>query len=318
VLSTHRSTDLEVRSLIDSLGVASRRESAVARLTIIGARAVSRLIAAFESASDRHVQIAILRVLETTGDDRALPIARHALSCGGDLGVEAVAVMEALLGRGALPVQAEALDALVEVVGRADAERRVRLAAAAVVQGIARTIGPDAQKTFESELTASEAVWADAADGHLPDDPATLRAAAIEQAGDAPLPIVHRIMEVVRAREQMLEAAGAGQTASAQWQAVRGALHQGLALRGSRIALYDLRESVAASRAPMPPSFIAAMQTVGDQSCLEPLAAAFASASSAVWRHQLAIAFHAIVKRERLTKRHSAMRRALARAPELG
>ena len=57
---------------------------------------------------------------------------------------------------------------------------------------------------------------------------------------------------------------------------------------------------------------------VGDDSCLEPLAAAFARADADPrWQHQLAQAFHEIVKRERLTKRHSALRRALAKAPEL-
>ena len=42
--------------------------------------------------------------------------------------------------------------------------------------------------------------------------------------------------------------------------AVRGALHQALALRGSRVALYDLRETIERPPAPLPSSFLAALQ----------------------------------------------------------
>ena len=99
---------------------------------------------------------------------------------------------------------------------------------------------------------------------------------------------------------------------------MRGALHQALALRGSRIALYDLRETLDRSDGPLPSPFLGALQTIGDDSCLEPLAGAFSRAGSdARWQHQLAQAFREIVKRERITKRHSALRRALAKAPEL-
>ena len=52
---------------------------------------------------------------------------------------------------------------------------------------------------------------------------------------------------------------------------------------------------------------------------VEPLASAYANATTdARWKGQLAQAFRAVVKRERITKRHSALRRALAKAPDLG
>ena len=60
--------------------------------------------------------------------------------------------------------------------------------------------------------------------------------------------------------------------ARAAWQNARGALHQALALRGSRVAVYDLRETIEQSRGPLPTSFVAALHVVGDASCLEPIA----------------------------------------------
>jgi len=103
-----------------------------------------------------------------------------------------------------------------------------------------------------------------------------------------------------------------------EWLAVRGAVHQALALRGSRVALYDLRETMAGTQRPMPASFLAALKMVGDDSCVEPLAAAFARATDQEgWRRQIAQTVRQIVKRERLTKKHAVLRRALGRAPAL-
>ena len=102
------------------------------------------------------------------------------------------------------------------------------------------------------------------------------------------------------------------------WKAARGAVHQALALRDSRVALYDLRETFERAMGPLPSPFLAAVKLVGDDSCVEPLASAYANAAAEPrWRHQLAQAFHELVKRERLIKRHSSLRRALAKAPDL-
>jgi hypothetical protein len=238
---------------------------------------------------------------------------------GGDLAVAGIDVLRALLDRESLSVQGDALDVLVIAARDSNAERRVRAAAAAIVDEVSTAIGPGGPAR-QASLSASDAILADAADGHLPDDPDVLRAAITEQAGSAPLAVVRRVIEVVRTRERDLSAGDAKAAARRRhWRAVRGALHQALALRGSRIALYDLRETLGESGEPLPQTFIAAIQVVGDESCLEPLATAFArtGVQDQNWRHQLATAFHSVAKRERLTRRHSAMRRALARSPEL-
>ena len=159
-----------------------------------------------------------------------------------------------------------------------------------------------------------EALWQDALAGHLPDDPRQLREAISARAPDAPLADLRRLIEAIAERER----AQTKPPAINDWKAARGALHQVLALRGSRVALYDLRETFERASEPLPSPFLAAVTIVGDDSCIEPLAAAYANAGADPrWKHLLAQAFHEIVRRERITRRHSALRRALVRAPEL-
>jgi hypothetical protein len=69
--------------------------------------------------------------------------------------------------------------------------------------------------------------------------------------------------------------------------------------------------------------FLAAISAIGDLSCLEPIAAAYArwSASGHAerdwWRRHLVDAFRAIVSRERLTRRHAVMKKIAKRWPDL-
>jgi hypothetical protein len=65
-------------------------------------------------------------------------------------------------------------------------------------------------------------------------------------------------------------------------------------------------------------SFLAALHLVGDASCLEPLAAAYArgSGSDARWRHQVAETFRVISRREKVTRRHAAIKRIESRWPD--
>jgi hypothetical protein len=311
-----KSADAEVRSLIASLGAedGARREAAVARLIIIGNRAVGRLVALSETATDRDTQLAVLQILEASGDDRALPVAKRALAAGGDVAVGAVAVLRELLGRSSGATHVAALDLLLTVSGDASVERRVRAAADAALASapddIRRAVKPAAGPTAPADV-----VWEDAIEGRLPDRPEALADALAGHAGDAPLALVHRVITAVRDRES-----AASPRRRPEWRTVRGALHQALAQRSSRIALYDLRETLETATEPLPPTFLEAVHAIGDRSCLEPLAAAFAHApfEQTAWRSQLADAFHALTKREHLTRKHAAVRRALAKAPELG
>ncbi len=70
----------------------------------------------------------------------------------------------------------------------------------------------------------------------------------------------------------------------------------------------------------MPVGFLAAAAAIGDDACLEPLAAAWvnSSANDRWWRDHVAEAFRAIVAREHLTRRHPVLRRILERWPAAG
>jgi hypothetical protein len=164
------------------------------------------------------------------------------------------------------------------------------------------------------DAAAAESVWQDALEGRLPDDPAILREAAQTHAQSAAFSALQKMIDAIRARE-----GSAPGSIRAGWRPLRGALHQALALRGSRVAVYDLRETLEETQGPLPTSFLAALHVVGDASCLEPIATAHASATSDErWRVQLAAAFKAIATREKITKRHAIMRRILTRHPALG
>jgi hypothetical protein len=160
---------------------------------------------------------------------------------------------------------------------------------------------------LSSAVDPSEVVTR-ASERGLPQDPDEL-GEAVSRAGETlALPLLLRLIERLRERE-----AAEPEARRAEWTRVRGRVHVALAARGSRIALYDLRESlesVSAASAPLPVEFLAALSTAGDASCLEAVAAAYARATrNAWWRDHLADAFKTIVKRERLTRRNAVVKK---------
>lgn len=323
------SASAEIRHLVAALGGDDEvaREAAIARLGIIGSRAVDRLVTAYRAAPSLDTRVAILRALEPCSDDRALGIAREALGAGGDLGAAAAGVLRGLLEARQAATATSALDALMAVVMDGSAEHRLRLAAGdalrevpavrdqvtAALEGL-----PDAAAQIRPagghEAAAAGAIWQDAIEGHLPDRPASLREAIALRAGTAPLGLLQALVEAIRAHEGTV----APGRLRDDWRGQRGALHQVLALRGSRLALYDVRESLERATEPLPPSFLAALHAVGDQSCLEALAAAHHHArdDDARWKTQLREAFQAIARREHLTRRSAAMKRVASKWPE--
>jgi hypothetical protein len=309
----------DIAALIAALGSDDevKRETAIARLTVIGERAVDRLVARYPD-SPRPTRVAILRALEGIGDARALPVARRALLEGGELGVSAAMALRPLVQSSDARVATDTLDALVARALDATAERRVRIAAFdalsempdAVRQPIAKALQKDGTiGTANPGAALLDATWEDALGGQLPDRAAALRDALDGKAGSAPLSALQKLVDAVRARER-----DAAQPERGAWRQLRGALHEALAQRGSRIALYDLRETLVDTREPLPDSFLAALRAVGDESCLEPIAAAWGAADErGIWREHLAAAFAAIVKREKLTRRSAALKRIRAK-----
>ena len=334
------SSAARIQALVADLagGDAVRREAAVARLIVTGARAVDRLVALAASDAPTPARLAALRALEAIGEPRGLD-APLAASDDRDPAVvlQAIATTRAFLrgSRGA-----EAAGRLTQMA--LDASRAVRVRTEAIAAlgdlepstlrplwaALERDPSPAVRRQVEGlanrEAAATPAVRdpADelnaAAENDLPDDPAAVREALGQAGSRVALPRVHRILERIREREASEPAA----SRRAEWTRTRGAAHVALASRGSRLAVYDLRESLESAAAPLPVEFLAALSLVGDGSCLEPIARAYARARKPAgeqhdwWRAHLADAFHAIVAREQITRRHGVVKKIARRSPD--
>lgn len=328
-MAIRASSAAQITALVADLASASAvtRDAAVARLTVIGARAVDRLSAA-AMVGTPDARTAALRALEGIGDPRALAPAVAALRAP-DTAPAAVAVLRRLF-RG--PNEPDAIGALTAVALDTGRPAPIRLAAAEALGDL----GPAALTPLWAQLEtdADETVreWAagrgqparrpvkapgPAVDGErpLPDDPASARRAVAREGATMPLAAMRRLVETLKERE---EAAPPRQRP--EWAAARAAAHAALAARGSRVALYDLRDSIAAAAAPLPVAFLAAVAQIGDASCLEPLAIAYARSTGSGeqwWREHLRRAFHTIVLRDRIAPRHAAMKKVVARWPAI-
>jgi hypothetical protein len=322
------SASTEVRQLVAALGGDDdvAREAAIARLAIVGNRAVDRLLAAYKADPPRRTRVAILRALEPLADGRTLGLARDALRGEGDLAIAGASVLRALLDSPHEATAGGSLDALVSVALDPAAARRARLAAFEALQEMPSDVrervsaalqaDPDGSLKARAaeaprEAAAADAVWQDALDGRVPDRPSALRDVLQIRGATAPVTALQRLIDLIHQREGSMEAA----PSRAEWRAVRGALHQALALRGSRLAVYDLRESIEESRDPLPVSFLAALHVIGDSSCLEPLAAAHARAADPRYALQVQDAFRAIARREHLTPRSALLKKIAERWP---
>ena len=323
------SASAEIRQLVAALGGDDevRREAAIARLSILGERATEKLVEAYDRGRPA-MKVAILRALEAVGDRRAIGIARRAIGEESDVAMAALSALRALLNTPHEATAAEALDNLVSVTLDPHAERRVRLAAFDALRDVPGNVrdrvadalrsDPDAglqTRAVEAprEAAAAEAVWQNALEGRLPEAASDLRDLLQARAAAAPLGVLQKLIDALRHKEGPLTG-----PARDEWLATRGALHRALALRGSRVAVYDLRETLTDARRPLPVSFLAALHVVGDASCLDGIAAAYSQAPAAEvhWRYQLASAFRAISTRERITKRHLAIKRLGAKWPK--
>ena len=319
----------DIGRLIDELSSEDmlRRETAVARLAVIGERAVTRLIAlATNAAAPARGRIAALQALEAVGDARALPAGVAAAEDRGELGLAAIAVIGAV-ARTDGPRASRAFDWLAALALDREApepRRRGALAAldgfpAATLQPIYAALANDPNPQVAARATrrgAGEAVSLEAAIARgIPEAPGLVLAMIREDGDSTPVTALRQLLEDIRARER--RSSGDIQPA---WTTARGQVHQSLAAQASRIGLYDLRETLESATGPLPVGFIAAASAVGDATCLDPLAAAWlaAPAESRWWRDHLADAFRAIVRREKLPRRHPALKRILERRPAAG
>ena len=291
----------EVERLLARLrrGSASEREGAVARLRVIGGRAAVRLAALvnsdLESAAARS---AALRALDGSTDARVRDAAVGALADDG-VAPAAIATLRPWILRGDGIGVLEALAALA-----LDAARPpdVRLAALDALSQLPADV-------VQPLMAAAPA--AAAAAGGTPDDPLAAREWLDARAG-APLSVLHDFVAEARERERREPSARRRE----DWRVTRGAAHAVIARRGSRVALYDLKETFDAAGGPLPLDFLAALTLIGDASCLEPMARAWAATpTDAWWRGRLKDAAADIMRRERLSGRSAAVRRVRSRCP---
>ena len=325
------SSSEQIAALVADLssGHAATRDAAIARLTVIGGRAVEPLATVVASAAPPATRIGALRALEAIADPHARGAILRAIDDGDPAVAATAAAAAGVYLRG--PDGAEALDRLTDAAldrsrdgaVRAAAVRAVSTLGAATIAPLLKTLRDDPHAVVR-EMAQSVTVrpgmirpepatmFAAAARGELPDDPALLRHAIVTAGASAALPDLLRVIEAVREREGREPP-----DRRERWQTVRAAAHLGLAKRGSRIALYDLRESLESGDPRQPVEFLAALSAVGDAPCLDAIAAAHTRARDGWWREHLAGTFRAIVSREGLTRRHAAIRKIEKRWPEI-
>jgi hypothetical protein len=298
----------------------------------IGTRAIPPLVRLALDDLRLEVRLAAVRALEGLDDQRVFELVTRLSDTGSpELGVAAIAVLRSLLDS---PRGSAALDRITAIAVDPGRDETLRLAAIDALSEMPPRLTNPVWKRLSKD--PHPAIRQRAANGGRPvpaRDPQAALAAAVEQglpdseaakallletAETAPLPTLHKLVEGVKTRET-----AARTTADrAAWRVIRGTAHLALARRGSRVALYDLRESVEQAEAPLPVEFLAAIELAGDATCVEPLAAALARTGGTRtpetdwWRQHLLAAFQAVVRRERLTRRHAVLRRVVARWPE--
>jgi hypothetical protein len=283
------------------------REAAVARLRVIGSRADERLASFIASDAPADARTAALRALEGREEARARQIA-HAACDDTDPAV-VIAAIAVLRGWVARESGTEALDALSGVALDPRRDAGVRLAALDALS----ELPPDIVRPLLQGIPSSLRPDPNAAEALATLDDPLAMSAWIADHRDAPLSSLHEA--VVRIREQELQ--GPLAQIRQAWIVARGAAHSALAERGSRVALYDLRESFDSAQTPLPLDFLSAVSTLGDATCLEPLARAWsATPTDSWWRNRLREAAADIMKRGKLTSRHQALKRVRAKYPD--
>jgi hypothetical protein len=324
-----RSSAVDVDRLMAELSSADdlRRQTAQARLAVIGARAVTKLCAlALDDNEAGQARLAAIQSLEAIGDPRSLGPAATLAERNDEIGLSAIAVLGAIV-RLKEARATRAFDRLAALVLDQETPDERRLAALAALEGLSErllkpiydALAADRNPRLSARATR-RAVGATIPletllECPLPDDPGVVAAVIREEVESAKVTTLRRAVEAVRARERAVEG-----ERRAVWTAIRGQVHQALAARTSRLALYDLRETLEHAGGPLPVGFLAAAAVIGDNTCLEPLAAAWVHAAPEDhwWRDHLADAFRAIVTREHLGRRHQVVRRILDRWPAAG
>ena len=270
------------------------REASVARLRVLGPPVIPRLASFIDSSADSTARVLAMSVLEGFDDPRAADIALAALaSTDNDIVIGALGVL-----RGWVPLEdgtrlLEAITAIAIDHGRGTRVRRAAVDALSALPD-------DLVRPIRAQAPPPEA------GGPPLDNPVAAHEWIDAHGANVTLAALHDAIKSFRE----LETRAQTNRSRDEWVRARGAAHRVLADRGSRLAVYDARETLSAAQSPLPPGFLEAVARVGDASCLEPLARAWSAAKEPRWRTELSEVARHIVARSKLTGR-SAILKAL-------
>jgi hypothetical protein len=274
-----------------------RRDAAVARLRILGSRALPRLVDVIASDDAASVRALAFDALEGLDDVRVIDIAFDALS-DGDIDV-VIGALGVLRGWVAEETGTRLLDAITAITVDRTRDARVRVAALAALSELPEHL----VRPIRDQAPPPESA------GPSLEDPSAVREWVHAYGTSATLSTLHELISRIREREH----AESSPRLRLEWLHARGQAHQALARRQSLVGLYDLRETFEAATIALPQSFLSAATAIGDPSCLEPLARAWAAAGKDLdWKHQLATTAATIVRREKLTGRSAVVKKLRA------
>ena len=277
-----------------------RRDAAVARLRILGNRALPRLIDLVASHESAVVRALALDTLEGIDDVRVIDAAFDRLR-DGDIDV-VIAALGVLRRWVAEETGTRLLDAITAITVDRTRDARVRVAALAALSELPEHL----VRPIRDQAPPPESA------GPSLEDPLQVREWIQAYGAGATLNTLHELVTRTREREH----AESSSRLRSEWLEARGRAHQALAKRNSLLALYDLRETFEAATAALPQSFLSTAAAIGDASCLEPLARAWAAAGKDLeWTHQLSTTAAAIMRREKLTGRSAAVKKLRANFP---
>jgi hypothetical protein len=277
-----------------------RRDAAVARLRILGSRALPRLIDLVASHESAVVRALGLDAIEGIDDVRVIDVAYDALR-DGDIEV-VIAALGVLRRWVAEETGTRLLDAITAITVDRNLDARVRVAALAALSELPEHL----VRPIRDQAPPPESA------GPSLDDPVQVREWIQAYGAGATLNTLHELVTRTREREH----AESSSRLRSEWLQARGRAHQALAKRDSVVALYDLRETFEGATSALPQSFLSTATAIGDASCLEPLARAWAASGKDLdWKHQLSMTATAIMRREKLTGRSAVVKKLRANFP---
>jgi len=277
-----------------------RRDAAVARLRILGNRALPRLFDLVASHESTVVRALALDVIEGIDDVRVIDVAFEVLR-DGDIEV-VIAALGVLRRWVAEETGTRLLDAITAITVDRSRDARVRVAALAALSELPEHL----MRPIRDQAPPPESA------GPSLEDPVQVREWIQAYGAGATLNTLHELVTRTREREH----AESSSRLRTEWLQARGRAHHALAKRDSVVALYDLREAFEGATSALPQSFLSTATAIGDASCLEPLARAWAASGKDLdWKHQLSTTAAAIMRREKLTGRSAAIKKLRVNFP---